>query len=163
MANEPVTTSSPPQRNSTVTLREITEHNWRATADLRVSPAQEGNLAQNPMSMLEAHYSEDAWMRAVYADETPIGFLMMAIWPPTEGYYIWRFMIDQRHQQHGYGRAALMRLISHVKDQGIRELWVGYNRENKVAERLYISLGFEPQGLAPWGEFMARLDLQPTT
>lgn len=116
MANEPVTTSSPPQSNSTVTLREITEHNWRATADLRVSPAQEGNLAQNPMSMLEAHYSEDAWMRAVYADETPIGFLMMAIWPPTEGYYIWRFMIDQRYQQLGFGRTVVGMAIQHVKE-----------------------------------------------
>ena len=78
MENKP-TTTSPPHRNSTINLREITGDNWRATANLRVSPSQEGNLAQNPMSMLEAHYSEDAWMRAVYADETLVGFLMMAV------------------------------------------------------------------------------------
>ena len=68
------------------------------------------------MSMLEAHYSEDAWMRAVYADETLVGFLMMAIWPPTDGYYIWRFMIDQRYQKLGFGRTVVGMAIQHVKN-----------------------------------------------
>ena len=71
-------------------------------------------LRQNPMSMLEAHYSEDAWMRAVYADETLVGFLMMAIWPPTDGYYIWRFMIDQRYQKLGFGRTVVGMAIQHI-------------------------------------------------
>ena len=53
--------------------------------------------------MLEAHYSENAWMRAVHADETLVGFLMMAICSPTDGYYIWRSMIDQRYQKLGFG------------------------------------------------------------
>lgn len=109
-------TTLSPLRNSTITLREITEDNWRATANLRVLRAQEGNLAHNSMSMLEAHYSEDAWMRAVYADETLVGFLMMAIWPPTDAYYIWRFMIDQRYQKLGFGRTVVGMAIRHVKD-----------------------------------------------
>lgn len=105
-----------PSLKSKISLREITESNWRAVANLRLPPHQAGNLAPNPMSMCEGHYSEDAWMRAVYADETPIGFLMMAIWPPTEGYYIWRFMIDQRYQQLGFGRTVVGMAIQHVKE-----------------------------------------------
>lgn len=88
-----------PHRLSTITLREITEDNWRPVANLKVLPTQQGNLAPNPMSMVEAHYSEDSWMRAVYADETIVGFLMMALWPPTEGYYIWRFSTAQPYHQ----------------------------------------------------------------
>lgn len=106
---------SAPTRNSVITLREITEDNWRPVANLRVTPAQQGNLAPNPMSMVEAHYSEDAWMRAVYADDTIVGFLMMAIWPPTDGYYIWRFMIDQRYQGLGFGRTVVGMAIQHVR------------------------------------------------
>ncbi|KAM0704904.1 hypothetical protein Q7P35_007691 [Cladosporium inversicolor] len=169
MANEP-TTTSPPHRDSTIALREITEDNWRATANLRVSPAQEGNLAQNPMSMLEAHYSEDAWMRAVYADETLVGFLMMAIWPPTDGYYIWRFMIDQRYQRLGFGRTVVGMAIRHVKEKYPQAKWLGVMSTPKEGKGMieaehspygfYVRLGFrqteEPDGD---GEVMMMIDL----
>lgn len=171
MANEPVvTTSSPPQRNSTITLREITEANWRATANLRVSPAQEGNLAKNPMSMLEAHYSEDAWMRAVYAGETLVGFLMMAIWPPTDGYYIWRFMIDQRYQKLGFGRTVVGMAIQHVKENYPQAKQLGVmstprEGKGKVEARhspyeFYVKLGFR-QTAEPDedGDVMMTIDL----
>jgi diamine N-acetyltransferase len=77
------------------------------------------------MSMCEGHYSEDAWMRAVYAsssspDSSPnealIGFLMLALWPPTHSYYIWRLMIDAPHQGQGYGRDVVRAAIEHVRE-----------------------------------------------
>ena len=105
-----------PHRESNISLREITEHNWRTVANLKLLPEQAGNLASNAMSMLEAHYSEDAWMRAVYADGTIVGFLMLAIWPPNNGYYIWRFMIDHRYQSLGFGHKVARMAIQHITD-----------------------------------------------
>ncbi|KAF2167624.1 hypothetical protein M409DRAFT_54205 [Zasmidium cellare ATCC 36951] len=104
-----------PHRLSTITLREITEDNWRPVANLIVLPTQQGSLAPNPMSMVEAHYSEDSWMRAVFPDETIVGFLMMALWPPTDGYDIWRFMIDHRYQHLGFGKTVVGMAIEHVR------------------------------------------------
>lgn len=140
------TETSTPRNTSTpskISLREITESNWRAVANLRLPPSQAGNLAPNPMSMCEGHYSEDAWMRAIYANDTtdtieiagsnntsntantatttttssssPIGFLMLALWPPTSGYYIWRLMIAAPYQRRGYGRDVVRAAIEHVK------------------------------------------------
>jgi diamine N-acetyltransferase len=163
-------TPASPHRNSVLTLREITEHNWRPVANLKVFPAQEGNLASNPMSMVEAHYSEDAWMRAVYADETIVGFLMMAIWPPTEGYYLWRFMIDQRYQGLGFGRRVVGMAIQHVKENYPETKQLGVmstpkeGSEKVKAEdspyKFYVKLGFR-QTADPDedGEVMMMIDL----
>jgi diamine N-acetyltransferase len=106
-----------PTEDSTLALREITENNWRAVINLRTLPEQEGNLAGNAASLVESHYSEDAWVRAVYADDdTLVGFLMMAIWDPTEMYYIWRFMIDRRYQGLGFGRQGVQLAVLHIRE-----------------------------------------------
>lgn len=109
------TKASIPTKSSILNLREIDEHNWRAVTKLRMHEGQEGNLASNAMSLLESHYSEDAWVRAVYADDTLVGFLMMAIWDPKEAYYIWRFMIDKRYQGLGFGKGGVDLAIAHVR------------------------------------------------
>ncbi|KAF2262014.1 hypothetical protein CC78DRAFT_535253, partial [Lojkania enalia] len=73
------------------------------------------------MSLLESHYDEDAWVRAVYADnDTMVGFLMMAIWDPEELYYIWRLMIDQRFQGMGYGQRVVAMAIEHIREHNPR-------------------------------------------
>ncbi|ETS81281.1 hypothetical protein PFICI_06283 [Pestalotiopsis fici W106-1] len=112
---EDSTDNSTPNRGSNLTFREITEDNWRAVANLGLKDGQTGNLASNVWSLCEAHYSEDAWVRAIYAGETLVGMLMMAIWDPKEAYYIWRFMIDGRYQSLGYGRRGVEFAIAHIR------------------------------------------------
>ncbi|MEW5699369.1 hypothetical protein [Pseudomonas synxantha] len=41
--------------------------------------AQRSMIADNGASIAEAHFSENAWFRAIYADETLIGFIMLHI------------------------------------------------------------------------------------
>ncbi|KAH8703795.1 GCN5 N-acetyltransferase [Talaromyces proteolyticus] len=114
-----------PSRNSKLTFREVTEDNWRAVANLTVKEGQIGNLASNVWSLCEAAYSEDAWVRAIYADETLVGMLMMAIWDPDEAYYIWRFMIDGRYQSLGYGRRIVEFAIAHVRQHNPKAKQLG--------------------------------------
>lgn len=54
-------------------------------------------------------------MRAIYADGTLVGMLMMAIWDPDEAYYIWRFMIDGRYQGLGFGRQGIEYAIAQIQ------------------------------------------------
>ena len=107
---------APPTRDSTITLREITKENWRAITDLNVAPSQTTIVASNLKSLCESHYSEDAWVRGVYADDTPVGFLMMSLWEPEDWYAVWRFMIDEKYQSLGYGRKSMLLAIAHVKE-----------------------------------------------
>ncbi len=100
----------------TITLREITKDNLDQVLDLKVAIAQENFVASNAKSIAQAHfYPEVAWFRAIYADETPVGFVMLEDDPPNESYFLWRFMIDSQYQNRGFGRRALELVIEYVK------------------------------------------------
>lgn len=99
-----------------VTLREITKANLRDILRLKVAPQQEAFVASNAVSLAEAHFEPVLpWFRAVYADDVPVGFLMLEYDPEDESYNLWRFMIDARYQGLGYGRRALALLFAHVR------------------------------------------------
>lgn len=99
-----------------VSLREVTKENLLPVLRLKVAPHQERFVAPNSISIAEAHFDpEIAWFRAIYADETPVGFLMLEDRPDRPSYFLWRFMIDQRFQGFGFGARALELLIDHVR------------------------------------------------
>lgn len=105
-----------------IRLREITQDTVRAICDLKVSKEQEQFVAPNSISIAEAHFSKGAWFRAVYAGETPVGFVLLARVPKEERkllgtHFLWRFMIDERFQGRGYGRKALESVIQHFKEK----------------------------------------------
>src|SRR5829696_1300054 len=84
-----------------VTLREVTRETLYEIFKLKVSPEQERFVSPNEISIAEAHFSPDvAWFRAIYHTDTPAGFLMLRDEPAKAHYYLWRFMIDARHQGH---------------------------------------------------------------
>lgn len=104
-----------------VTLREITPDNLRAVLALAVAPEQRRLVAANAVSLAQALVHPEAWPRAVYAGETPVGFLMLhdehrLPAPRERGYYfLWRLMIDAKHQGRGHGAAAVRCLVAHVR------------------------------------------------
>lgn len=99
-----------------ITLREITKTNLHEILRLQVAPDQEHFVASNAVSLAEAHFEPELpWFRAIYADETPVGFLMLEYNHEDATYTLWRFMIDARYQGCGYGRTALELLFAHVK------------------------------------------------
>jgi len=102
--------TSPPD----VSLREITRETLWPVLQLEVAPEQRRFVASNAISIAQAHFHpEAAWFRAIYAGETPVGFLMLHDEPGA--CFLWRFMIDHRFQGLGYGRRALERLLDHVR------------------------------------------------
>ncbi len=82
---------------ATVTLREVTQETVNSILNLRVTKEQEPFVASNAVSIAEAHFSADAWFRAIYADETPVGFLMLSDQPDKGEYFLWRFMVDAQY------------------------------------------------------------------
>jgi diamine N-acetyltransferase len=100
----------------TITLRTITKDNLHDILRLHVAPHQERFVASNAVSLAEAHFEPDLpWFRAIYADDVPVGFLMLEYDRADETYNLWRFMIDAQYQGFGYGRKALELLFGHVK------------------------------------------------
>ena len=67
------------------------------------------------LSLVVPLFDEEAWYRAIYADDQPVGFAMLEVYPDQEVYGIWRFMIAAAHQGRGYGRKAIELLVDHVR------------------------------------------------
>lgn len=149
-----------PNNEARISLREITKESLRSILDLRVAEEQERLVASNARSIAEAYFAENAWFRAIYADETPVGFVMLSEVPEKAEYYLWRFMIDARYQGKGYGQQALELVIQHVKTRpNARELYTSHVKGNDIAGHLYSKLGFEYTGEAEGEELVMKLDL----
>lgn len=145
---------------SRVQLREVTGETVRAICRLRTTPEQEAFVAPNAVSFAEAHFEPKAWFRAIYADEEPVGFVMLHDDREAQRYYLWRLMVDARHQRLGYGRAALELLVAEVLNRpGATELLVSWIPIDGGPGPFYLGLGFALTGEVDEGEVVARLPL----
>lgn len=146
-----------------VTLKDVTEDNWRAVIGLRLDRDQEDLVASNLYSIAESKFDPDARPRAVYAGKRLVGFLMYDVQQKKDksrSALIYRFMIDRKHQAKGYGRAALRTALDEIRAiRRMKKVRVGYMPENTVAKALYASFGFVEVGKDADGEIIAELAL----
>jgi diamine N-acetyltransferase len=151
-----------------VTLREITDENREAVLSLRVAPGQERFVSSVRGSLREAaeHPHAKPWYRAVYAGDAPVGFVMLS-WnvepePPEilGPWFLWKLLIDERHQGHGYGSVVVRQIAELIRAEGATELLTSYVPEDGGPAGFYARLGFVPTGdLDPDGEVVVRLTL----
>ena len=144
-----------------VTLREITRESLGPVLKLRTAPAQERFVASNAVSIAQAHfYPETAWFRGIYADDEPVGFVMLEIDASKPEYSVWRLMIDANHQGKGYGRQAMNLVIERVRTlPGARELLLSVVPGEGSPAPFYESLGFAFTGEVHHGEHVMSLVL----
>ena len=109
------------------------------------------------------------WYRAVYAGDEPVGFVMLS-WnvPPAPPeiigpWFLWKIVIDRRHQGRGYGAATVRLVADLVRAEGATELLTSYVAEEGGPAGFYERLGFTPTGdLDDSGEVIVRLPLAST-
>lgn len=149
-----------PDSKSEVTLREINEDTVRGICNLSVREEQQQFVAPNAVSIAQAHFSPHAWFRAIYAGDSPVGFVMLEDQPEKPEYYLWRFMIDTRYQKMGFGRQAIALLVEHVKTRpAATELLTSVVQAEGGPQMFYERLGFKLTGEYEDGEAMMRLVL----
>lgn len=146
-----------------VTLRPVTKETARSIMALEVAPGQGRFVAPNAVSIAQAYFERDvAWFRAVYAGDEPVGFVMLEDDPARGSYYLWRFMIDARHQRGGIGRRAIELIIAHVRT---RPAATGLTTSVVPGEGspgpFYEKLGFAYTGEVDDGELVMRLEFAP--
>jgi len=150
-----------PSREAAIALRAITKETLRPILRLEVAAHQKHFVASNAVSVAQAHFEpEHAWFRAIYADETPLGFVMIHDDPGNAKYYLWRFMIDQHYQGLGFGRRALQAIIDHVRTRpNSQELFLSCVPGAGSACSFYEKLGFVPTGEVDEDEIVMKLML----
>jgi GNAT superfamily N-acetyltransferase len=143
-----------------VTLREISKDNVRAVIRLAVAPHQWAFVAPNSVSLAQYAVTEKAWTRAIYADETLVGYVLLAVDDDeTYRFFLWRFMIDRRYQGMSFGRTAMDVIIAYVRSQpGADGLATSYVPLVGGPGGFYHSLGFVDTGEVEDGEVLTFLE-----
>jgi diamine N-acetyltransferase len=145
---------------ATVELREITKETVRAVLEVETTVEQRSFVAPTSVSIAQAYFEPKAWFRAIYADDEPVGFVMLFDDAATPEYYLWRLLIGADRQGMGYGRAAMEQVIDYVRSRpNATELLTSWVPEPGGPEGFYRSLGFVPTGEMDGGEVVARLVL----
>ncbi|WP_427109866.1 GNAT family N-acetyltransferase [Lysinibacillus xylanilyticus] len=141
-----------------ISLRSIDQSNWEACIQLKPKQEQGGFIASNLYSIAESKFLPYMKIKAIYYVEMLIGFAMYGIDLDDGNYWIYRFMIDEQFQGRGNGKSAMKLIIEDIqsRDDHTDVIWLGYQPDNEQARKLYASVGFEEEGIAPWGEMLAK-------
>ena len=94
-----------------IELIPVDETNREDCIRLKVTEAQSEYIATNESSLEAASENADvARPFVIYADGEPVGFTMFAFdeeyEDPDDRYWLWRFMIDEKEQGKGFGKAG---------------------------------------------------------
>ncbi|WP_200954419.1 GNAT family N-acetyltransferase [Rhizobacter sp. Root1221] len=150
-----------------ISLRPITAETVRAITGLSVSESQKGFVAPNAISLSQALFSPEAWYRAIYLGEEPVGFVMLedeslrSPQPDTPKVGVWRFMIDAKFQGRGIGKVALLHVIEHVRSKGLfKRLKLSYVPGPGCPEPFYLGLGFQHTGEVDGNEIVLEIPLR---
>ena len=157
----------PTERPSRVALQEVDPEQVRSLIDLEVHQSQNRFVSPVATSLVEAAYPpvyrtvpEIPWPRMVVADGELAGFVMVAL-PNADNPepYLWRLLIDRRHQRRGIGRTVLDLVVAQAREWGETTMTVSYVEGPGSPKPLYDRYGFVPTGEIEDGETVARLQL----
>jgi diamine N-acetyltransferase len=160
--------SQPPRSGDDdgVSLREITKDTVIPVVRLAVAEEQKRFVATNAVSLAQALFAPEAWYRAIYLGEEPVGFVMLEDQslrsppPPRPEVGVWRLMVDSRYQGRGIGRRALQLVIEHVRRKGLFDaLQLSYVPGPGCPEAFYLGLGFRHTGRLDGEEVVLELPL----
>lgn len=152
-----------------VRLEKIDWDNYAKVLKLRVKKEQENYIATNTASLIHAFLESSAGKPvhsfAVKYGKSYVGFMQIlydndwtgyerkdwlssAEYKKYEGkpyYYIWRFMIDKKHQGRGFGKEAFEKTLDFIKtrpDGEANYVMISYDPHNEIGKKLYASFGF---------------------
>ena len=151
-----------------VALVELTRERLVPVLRLAVAPSQQqlvapvrDSLAEALVPPVEGGEPRQPWVRVVEADGVPTGFVMVAEPSSASPHpYLWRLLVDRRHQGRGIGARTVQALATDRRARGDTDLEVSYVADfSGSPEPFYRQLGFEPTGKVEDGEVYARLPL----
>lgn len=150
-----------------VTLIEVDAANHREVAKLATHHSQERFVAPVTTSFADALFPEivdgaavEPWMRAVRADGELAAFVMLALSTPQHPTpYLWRLLVDRRHQGRGIGGRVLDLVAEECRGRGDDTLLTSWVEGRGSPRTFYERRGFVPTGRLLDGETEASVAL----
>ena len=151
-------------------LEKINWDNYGKVLKLKVNKDQENFVATNKTSLIQAFIELSSgipvYAFAIMDNKKVVGFMQLMYdndwtgyeredwiksdeYKKYEGknyYYIWRFMIDKKYQNKGFGKEAFKQTLDFIKTfpSGNAEyVLLSYEPSNEIGKRLYSSFGFK--------------------
>ena len=145
-------TTEDPLGDGDVVLRPLTEESRPALEALRVATAQRAFVSSVTDSLAEAERYADAnpLVFGLYDRETPVGFVMIAdevSSPDYKPHYLWKLLIDERHQRQGFGTATLDLIVEYFRGRpGVTVVHTSAGQGEGSPIPFYERYGFERTG-----------------
>lgn len=128
---------------SVMEFREINKSNYWDCMELSIDESQEGFVADNKQSLVEAAYEDGLYTLGIYLEETMIGFVLYDYDETIPGWSMSRFMIGKQFQGKGYGKQAAIAFLEYFKTKHIADkIYISVSLENTAAHKMYSSIGF---------------------
>jgi diamine N-acetyltransferase len=158
---------------ATVELRDIlTDADRAAALAVEAGPGQDRFVASVEQSLRDAvayaHAKPRYW--SINDGDEVVGFVMLSdgVEPDVVAadphmvspYFLWRLLIDHRHQRRGYGSAALDALVEYVRERPDADaLYTSAVPGEGSPQQFYERYGFVATGDIADDEIVLRLDL----
>lgn len=147
-----------------ISLRKITEENFISAFELKLGKEQERYVSHPIRSLAQAYvYREQCQPFGIYKEDEMVGYVMVIYDYDVSEYNIWHMMIDTSKQGKGYGRAALEEMIAYIKTKPFGssdKVTLTCNKDNLIALRLYLKIGFAETGVEDEDEIELSMILQ---
>ncbi len=152
-----------------IQLEEISYENLDAVIDVyeTLTEQDKHHVAPNVVSLAEAYLNyKIAWPRAIAINKEVIGFVMLSLdnyhadKADHPVYYLWRFMIANKHQKQGYGKQVLDMIVDKCKQDNIRYLYASCTLKDPMPYSMYINYGFIDTGKEEDSEQILKLKIE---
>ena len=134
-----------------IELTAISEDNFVDAFNLKLGEGQEEFVSHPVRSLAQAYvYRNQCQPFGIYADGKMVGYVMVIYDYDIPEYDIWHMMIDQSEQGHGYGSAALEKVIEYISTKPFGDsnrVALTCNKKNASAQKLYERKGFSANGV----------------
>ena len=134
-----------------VELKSITEDNFIDAFNLTLAQGQERFVSHPVRSLAQAYvYRDQCQPFGIYAEGRMVGNVMVIYDYDVPEYDIWHMMIDEPMQGHGFGSAALDRVLDYIRTKPFGtsdRVALTCSKENPAAMKLYENKGFQATGI----------------
>ncbi|MBU1082669.1 MAG: GNAT family N-acetyltransferase [Spirochaetes bacterium] len=140
-------------------FKEITEENWIECIGLKEGENARKFIASNLFSIAQAQFYPKAISRAVYNDETMVGYTLYGEDEDEHDmFHIDRLMIGLDYRNSGFASETLQLIIDEASKKNFKKLAASVHPENEKMHKLLSKFGFEFQGEFDDDEMVFRRD-----
>lgn len=125
-------------------FKQINQSNYWDCISLTVKKSQEGFVADNKQSLVEAAYEQGLYPLGIYHNDSIIGFILYDYDETLPGWSMSRFMIGEQYQGKGYGKKAVIEFLDYFKARHAAEkIFISVSLENTAARNMFLDLDFK--------------------